>query len=87
MKDEGDTVRRGDTIAILEQPGLDAQIAQRRAQAQAAGHRTAEVSAALADSARAANDLARGAGLRDQGILSPQQYDNLAQIAAAAAAR
>jgi HlyD family secretion protein len=45
------------------------------------------VSAALADSTRAANDLARGARLRDQGILAPQQYDNLAQVAAASAAR
>ncbi len=87
LKDEGDTVRRGDTIAVLEQPGLRAQIAQRRAQAQAAERRTAEVRAALADSTRAANDLARAARLRDQGILAPQQYDNLAAGAATAAAR
>lgn len=87
LKDEGDTVHRGDTIAVLEQPGLTAQITQRRAQAQAAERRTAEVSAAVADSTRAANDLARAARLRDQGILSPQQYDNLASMATAAAAR
>ena len=87
LKDEGDSVRRGDTIAVLEQPGLTAQLTQRRAQAQAAERRTAEVTAALADSARAANDLARAARLRDQGILSPQQYDNLSSVAAAAAAR
>jgi len=87
LKDEGDTVRRGDTIAILEQPGLVAQLEQRRAQAQAAQRRTAEVLAAVADSTRAANDLARAARLRDQGIMSPQQYDNLAAVAAAAAAR
>jgi multidrug efflux pump subunit AcrA (membrane-fusion protein) len=36
LKDEGDSVRRGDTIAVLEQPGLGALIGQRRAQAQAA---------------------------------------------------
>ena len=87
LKDEGDPVRRGDTIAVLEQPGLTAQLAQRRAQAQAAERRTAEVAAALADSTRAANDLARAARLRDQEILSQQQYDNLAAIATAAAAR
>jgi HlyD family secretion protein len=87
LKDEGDTVRRGDTIAILEQPGLVAQLEQRRAQAQAAQRRTAEVRAVVADSTRAANDLARAARLRDQGIMSPQQYDNLAAVAAAAAAR
>ena len=87
LKDEGDSVHRGDTIAVLAQPGLAAQLAQRRAQAQAAERRTAEVTAALADSTRAANDLARATRLRDQAILSPQQYDNAAAIAAAAAAR
>jgi HlyD family secretion protein len=87
LKDEGDSVRRGDTIALLEQPGLSALIGQRRAQAQAAERRTAEVAAALADSARAANDLARASRLREQGIMAPQQYDNLVSAATAAAAR
>ncbi|MGH3055728.1 MAG: biotin/lipoyl-binding protein, partial [Gaiellaceae bacterium] len=87
LKDEGDSVRRGDTIAVLEQPGLGAQITQRRAQAQAAERRTAEVQAAEADSTRAANDLARAARLKDQGILAPQQYDNLAAAAQGASAR
>lgn len=87
LKDEGDSVRRGDTIAVLEQPGLGAQITQRRAQAQAAERRTAEVQAAEADSTRAANDLARATRLKDQGILAPQQYDNLAAAAQAASAR
>src|SRR5881396_1216433 len=49
LKDEGDTVRRGDTVAVLEQPGLDALIAQQRARAEAATARTAEVQAAEAD--------------------------------------
>ncbi|HXL34215.1 MAG TPA: biotin/lipoyl-binding protein, partial [Gemmatimonadales bacterium] len=53
LKDEGDTVHRGDTLAVLEQPGLEALISQRRAQAQAAAARTAEIAAALADSQRA----------------------------------
>lgn len=87
LKDEGDSVRRGDTIAILEQPGLQAQVGQRRALAQAARQRTAEVTAALADSARTANDLVRATRLRDQGILSAQQYDNAASAAVAASAR
>ncbi len=86
-KDEGDSVHRGDTIAVLEQPGLDALIGQRRAQADAARHRTAEVAAAVADSARAANDLTRATPLRAQGIVSPQQFDNIASAAAAATAR
>src|SRR5204863_6731945 len=87
LKDEGDTVRRGDTVAVLEQPGLDALIRQRRAQARAAGLRVNEVSAAVADSARAANNLARAKPLRDRGIVSAQQYDELNATAAAAAAR
>ena len=37
LRDEGDTVRRGDTVAVLEQPGLDALITQRRAQAEGDG--------------------------------------------------
>ncbi len=87
LKDEGDTVRRGDTIAVLEQPGLDAVIAQRRAQARAAALRTAEIAAAAADSERAANELRRAEPLRARGVVSPQQFDALAAAAAAAAAR
>ena len=87
LKDEGDSVRRGDTIAILQQPGLEALIGQRRAQAQAAESRTAEVTAALADSVRTANDLARARQLHDRGILSAQQYDNFVSAAVAASAR
>ncbi len=87
LKDEGDTVRRGDTIAVLVQPGLDALIGQRRAQARAAGLRVNEVTAALAESTRAANDLARARPLRDQNIVSEQQFDALQAAAAAAAAR
>ena len=87
LKDEGDTVRRGDTIALLEQPGLDALIRQRRAQAQAAGLRVNEVAAAVADSARAANDLARATPLAARSIVSEQQLDALRAAAAAATAR
>jgi membrane fusion protein YbhG len=87
LKDEGDSVRAGDTVAVLEQPGLGALIQQRQAQAQAAAARTAEVDAALADSARAANDLARATPLRASGVVSPQQFETLQSAARAAAAR
>ena len=87
LKDEGDTVHRGDTVAVLEQPGLEDLISQRRAQAQAAAARTAEIAAARADSERAANDLRRSVPLHASGVISEQQYDNLAAAAAAAAAR
>lgn len=87
LKDEGDSVRAGDTVAVLEQPGLSALIEQRRALAEAAAMRTAEIRAAEADSQRAANDLARARVLRAQGIASPQELERLESVAAAAAAR
>lgn len=87
LSDEGDSVHRGDTVAVLSQPGLDALISQRRAQAEAASGRVAEVAAALADSARAANDLARAERLQAQNIISQQQYEGLKTTAEAAAAR
>jgi HlyD family secretion protein len=87
LKDEGDTVRAGDTIAVLDQPGLDAVIDERRAEAHAAASRVAQVAGAEADSARAADDLARGITLRAENIISQQQYDALRTTAAAAAAQ
>jgi HlyD family secretion protein len=87
LKDEGDTVHRGDTLAVLEQPGLDALIAQQRGRAEAASARTAEVQAAEADSQRAARDVARARPLRESGVLAPQQFETLQSAAAAAAAR
>lgn len=87
LKDEGDSVLAGDTVAVLEQPGLEAMIEQRRALAEAASARTAEIRAAVADSERAANDLARARVLRAQGINSPQDLDRAQTSASAAAAR
>ena len=87
LKDEGDSVRTGDTVAVLDQPGLSALIEQRRALAEAAAARTAEIRAAEADSARAANDLARARVLRQQGIASPQELDRLQTAAATSTAR
>jgi HlyD family secretion protein len=87
LKDEGDSVRSGDTVAVLEQPGLDALITQRRALADAATARIAEIRAAEADSQRTANDLARVRSLRQQGIGSQQELDRSQSLATAAAAR
>jgi membrane fusion protein YbhG len=87
LKDEGDSVRAGDTVAVLEQPGLAALIEQRRALADAASIRTAEIRAAGADSQRAANDLGRARVLAGQGIAAPQELERLEAAAAAAAAR
>ena len=87
LKDEGDSVRAGDTVAVLFQPGLEAMIEQRRALADAASARTAEIRAAVADSERTANDLARARVLRAQGINSPQDLDRAQTAASATAAR
>jgi HlyD family secretion protein len=87
LKDEGDSVKAGDTVAVLDQPGLSAQIEQRRALAEAASTRTAEIRAAEADSTRSANDLARARVLAIQGIASPQELERLQAGAASAAAR
>lgn len=86
-KDEGDTVRAGDTVAVLDQPGLADLIDQRRAQAAAASLRVAEVAAARADSVRTASDLARAERLRAGAVIAEQQYDQARAAAAAAAAR
>ncbi len=87
LKDEGDSVRTGDTVAVLEQPGLAELIEQRRALADAASTRTAEIRAAEADSQRTANELARTRALAVQGIASPQDLDRLQSAAASAAAK
>lgn len=87
LKDEGDSVHAGDTVAVLEQPGLSALIEQRRALADAAAIRTAEIRVAEADSQRTANDLVRARALAIQGIASPQELERLQSAAAAAAAR
>ena len=86
LKDEGDSVRAGDTVAILVQPGLPSRIEEQRALAAGASSRTAEIGAAVAESIRAANDLVRSGPLREQGIVSAQQYDALRAAAAGAAA-
>jgi HlyD family secretion protein len=87
LKDEGDSVHSGDTVAVLEQPGLAELIEQRRALASAAATRTAEIRAAEADSQRTANDLKRARELAIQGIASPQEVERLQAATAAAAAR
>jgi HlyD family secretion protein len=53
----------------------------------AAGYRVAEVAAARADSARAADDLARAERLRAASVVAEQQVEQLRAAAAAAAAR
>jgi len=100
--EEGDTVRIGDTLAILTQSQAPAAVEERRARLAAAearvadlrrGSRTAELdraradlAAAEAESDRAAKDLERGTGLARSGIIPRQELDRL-QAAAATTAR
>jgi HlyD family secretion protein len=101
--DEGDAVRRGDTIAVLTQSTTRADIAQqegRLGSAEAslrealAGARRREIERAEAElrqreaeSGRAARDLARIRPLEAQGAMSPQALDEAGAAAATAAAR
>lgn len=87
LKDEGDTVRAGDTVAVLEQPGLRELIAQRWALAEAATARIAEIRAAEADSQRAASEFVRVRVLRDQGAASAEEFERRDAEATVAAAR
>jgi HlyD family secretion protein len=103
LVEEGARVRAGDTLAVLEQPALDAALAQGEARVAAsraqlreleAGARDAELAraaaelrAATAESVRAAADSARLAPLAAAGTVSPQQLDAARAQARVAAAR
>jgi HlyD family secretion protein len=100
---EGQTVRAGETVAILAQPTLPADIEGRRARLAAAeaqlrdlerGARTAEIDAAEAElrtaeaeAIRAARDLTRLQSLLDAGAISRQQLDAARAAAQVAAGR
>jgi membrane fusion protein YbhG len=101
--DEGATVRRGDTLVVLAQSGLPADLEQRRARvssAQArlrdlqAGARPAEIEKAQADlrsvtaeADRAERERARLEPLTAAATISRSQYDAAVTAAHAAAAR
>lgn len=103
LKDEGDSVRAGDTLALFQQPGLNDQISELEARASAAlarlrdleaGAREPEfesaravVASALADSQRTAADLRRTEDLAERGVTSDQQRDGSRAAFATAAAR
>ena len=100
---EGATVRAGDTLAVLTQSTLSADIEGRRARLAAAlaqlrdletGARPAEIQraeaelrAAEAEAARAAADLARLTPLAENGSISAQQLDAARTAARTAASR
>ena len=101
--DEGEAVRRGDTLALLTQSTTVADVAQQEARLRAAeaslsealaGARRREIERAEAEvrmreaeAGRAARDLERIRPLAEQGAMSPQALDEAESAAAAAAAR
>ena len=101
--EEGATVRRGDTLVVLAQTTLPADMDQRRARVQTAearlrdlqaGARQAEVERAAAElraiaaeAERAERDRVRLAALLESGSISQSQYDAAAAAARTAAAR
>lgn len=103
LVEEGQTVRASETIAVLAQPTLPADIEGRRARLAAVeaqlrnlerGARTAEIEAAEAElrtaeaeAARAARDLTRLQTLLDAGAISRQQLDAARAAAQVAAGR
>jgi len=103
VRDEGDTVRAGDTLAIVTQPGLIERITEARARHAAALARVrdleagarpqeletarAALTAALADSVRAQNEFARVETLHADNSASASQLDQARNAAAGASAR
>jgi HlyD family secretion protein len=101
--EEGDTVRVGDTLALLTQANLPAQLEERRARLAAArarladlrrGSRTAELDRAEADLAaaeaeaeRTAKELIRSERLAKDGIIPEQDLDRARTQSESAARR
>jgi HlyD family secretion protein len=101
--EEGDTVRAGDTLALLSQANLPAQVEERRARLSAArarladlreGARSAELDraaaefeAAEAEAGRTAKDLARAEMLAKNGVIAQQEHDRILVAAETAGRR
>ena len=101
--DEGDTVHLGDTLALLTQSALPAQVEERRARLAAArarladlqrGSRGAELDRAVADltaaateADRTAKELARAERLLKDGTIPEQEFDRTKALAETAVQR
>ncbi|MDP9177752.1 MAG: efflux RND transporter periplasmic adaptor subunit [Gemmatimonadota bacterium] len=102
LVDDGDSVRAGDTLAILSQPTAEPEIEQRQAQVEASraglseaerGSRTAEINRAAAEfraaeteATRTAADASRARALERAGAISLQQRQAAGATARQAAA-
>jgi len=89
LVDEGQYVRRGQTLAVLDPTLIDADVSTQQAQVTRADASVAQAQAALqqaqVQAAQAAGEAARVAGLDGQGVLSQEAID--ARRSAAASAR
>jgi HlyD family secretion protein len=89
LADEGQYVRRGQTLAVLDPTLINADVATQRAQAQRANASVAQAQSALAEAqvraAQAQGEAQRVAGLDGQGVLSQEAIE--ARRSAAASAR
>ncbi len=101
--DEGDSVKAGDTLAVLTQSSLPATVEERRARLAMARARLAdlergsrppelqraeaELAAAEAEADRSARDLARVEPLAESGVVPAQELDRATAAASTAARR
>lgn len=89
LVDEGDYVRRGQTLAVLDPTLINADVATTRAQGQRSAAAVAQAQAALAETqvraAQAQGEADRVRGLDGQGVLSQEAIE--ARRSAAASAR
>jgi RND family efflux transporter MFP subunit len=81
---EGDSVRAGQTLAVLDDAALRSSMAQAQSEVKAAQN---EQAAAQSDAALAASTLARYKQLQAEKSVSPQEMDEVARRAEAASAR
>jgi HlyD family secretion protein len=83
---EGDTVRAGQVLAVLQQPTTEGQVPLGQAQVASAQARLAEVRVRQAEAERAAREMERLRVLTEAGAISRQTLDNARAAATQASA-
>lgn len=89
--DQGDMVRKGDVLAVLDRSGLDTQLAQMEASRAQAEANIAQMQAQIGDAEvgvrQAQEALDRAAALKKKGVATEAQYDNAVNALDSANAR
>jgi HlyD family secretion protein len=89
--DQGDTVRKGDVLAVLDRAMLDTQLAQARASRLQAEASVAQMTAQIGDAEvgvkQAQEALERAEALKKKGVATQSQLDNAENAAASARAK